>query len=396
MKVLIVSDYDAADGGAEVVTHQLRDGLRARGHETRWFTSSGRAKGAARLADAECFGTTGPFRTVVQSANPAAYVCLQREIKNFKPDVVHVGLFLTQLSPLILPLLRDVPSVYYAHWLRTICPTGSKLLPNDTECAHRAGIACLRHRCLSVSAWPALMMQRQMLRRWQHVFSRVVANSWATRVALEADGFPVTDVIPCGVASGQQTTALAHAPTAIYAGRLVRQKGLHVLLDAWVSVVREIPEARLIIVGDGPERAALERNAPSRVVFLGRLAHDDLQRVAREAWVQVVPSIGFESFGLVAVEAMMRGQAVLASRVGGLPELFDAASEGMLVEPGHSQALARSLCTLLRDRKLCEHIGMNALRRANTRFTIDLHTNRFVALYEALRGTSQTNRHVAP
>lgn len=393
MKILLVSDDDAPEGGAQIVTRQLRDGLRARGHETRWFASSGRPRDAARLADVECFGTTGPLRTLVQSANPAAYVKLRREINAFKPDVVHVGLFLTQLSPLILPLLRDVPSVYYAHWLRTICPTGSKLLPDDATCANRAGIACLTNRCLSPSAWPALMTQARMLRRWQHCFSRVVANSWATREALEREGFPVSDVIPCGVASAPLTTALATNPTAIFSGRLIRQKGLHLLLNVWSSVVNEIPAARLLVVGDGPERVHLERNAPSNVVFLGQLAQEDLHRLAREAWVQVVPSIGFESFGLVAAEAMMRGQAVLASRIGGLPELFDAVSTGVLVEPRNSEALRRSLCTLLQDRTLCQRIGANAQRHALNHFTIDLHTDRFVELYRTLCDTTRnTNR----
>ncbi len=390
MRILLVSDYAVPQGGAEIATRQLRDGLLTRGHTVRWFASTGHQEQASSAADVECFGTTGPLRTLFQSANPAAYAGLSRTIADFQPDVVHVGMFLTQLSPLILPALRNRASVYYAHWLRAICPTGSKLLPDGTACSHRAGRACYTSGCLPARDWAPVMTQLLLLRRWRHFFTRTVANSLATKAALQADGFPVTDVIPCGAESPAEQAEFGDVPTAIFSGRLTRQKGVHVLLDAWAEVTRTLPGARLLIVGDGPERATLERHAPPNVVFLGQRAHHDLPRVARQAWVQVVPSIGFESFGLVAVEAMLRGQAIIASRVGGLPELVQAGDTGLLVEPGDGAALANALCTLLRDRALCERLGSEGKRAANARFAIDLHVDRFISLYRDLLRPSRT------
>lgn len=384
MRILLVSDYAAAEGGAEIVTRQLRDGLRARGHDVRWFASSGHQARGDSEADVECFGTVGPFRTLVQCANPAARSGIAHIIMEFQPDVVHVGMFLTQLSPLILPVLRDRASVYYAHWLRPICPTGAKLLPDDTRCTYRAGRACYSNGCLPVHDWVPVMTQMHLLRRWQRYFTRTVANSAATRSALQADGFPVSDVIPCGIEAPPASAVFADVPTAIFSGRLTRQKGVHVLLDAWASVTGALPSARLLIAGDGPERAALERLAPKNVVFLGQLGRDDLQRMSTAAWVQVVPSIGFESFGLVAVEAMLRGQAVIASRIGGLPEIIDSANTGILVEPGDAPGLADALTALLRDRARCQRLGAAGQRTAQTRYTIDLHVDRFVALYREL------------
>ncbi|HYW48978.1 MAG TPA: glycosyltransferase family 4 protein, partial [Gemmatimonadaceae bacterium] len=320
MRILLVSDYAAPDGGAEIATRQLRDGLRERGHEVQWLASSARRNEAGSDADVECFGTTGPMRTMLQSANPLARAALHRTLERFDPHVVHVGIFLTQLSPLILPLLRDRPSVYYAHWLRAICPTGSKLLPDGTRCTQRAGSACLSSRCLPLHDWLPLMAQHRLLESWRRSFTRTVANSEATRDALLADGFPVTDVIRCGVRGVDVRATFEGVPTALFSGRLARQKGVHVLLEAWATVTRAVPDALLLIAGDGPELTALQRIATPSVRFLGRLTPQALHDLAREAWVQVVPSIGFESFGLVAVEAMLRGQPVIASRIGGLPE----------------------------------------------------------------------------
>ena len=384
MRILLVSDYATAEGGAEIVTRQLRDGLRARGHDVRWFASTGHHPTALSEADAACFGTVGPLRTLVQSANPAAYAGLARVIQTFQPGVVHVGMFLTQLSPLILPILRGRVCIYYAHWLRAICPTGAKLLPDDTRCTTRAGHVCYRSGCLPMRDWLPVMLQMHLLRRWHSVFTRTVANSLATKTALQAEGFAVSDVIPCGVATPRIGAAFSDVPTAIFSGRLTRQKGVHVLLDAWASVTRTLPSARLLIAGDGPERAALEGRAPRNVEFLGQLARHDLERIASEAWIQVVPSIGFESFGLVAVEAMLRGQAVIASCSGGLPEIVDPSATGILVEPGDAAALTESLCALLRDRARCQALGSAGQRVAEERFTIDTHVDRFEALYRDL------------
>ena len=384
MKVLLVNDYGTRDGGAEIATLLLRDGLRRLGHDVLLFTSAAHAAGTVTEADVSCYGTTRESRTLLQTANLSARRGLGRVLADFQPDVVHVGLFLTQLSPLILPLLRDVPSVYHAHWLRAICPTGSKLLPDESACTHPVGRACWRSGCLPLHDWLPLMGQMHLWRRWRGVFDRVVANSDATRTALEAEGFANVVVIPCGVAPASARAAFADVPTVLCSGRLTRQKGVHVLLDAWRTIARKIPGARLIIAGDGPERAELERVAPAGATFLGAVPHDELHEIARGAWIQVVPSVGVEGFGLVAVEAMMRGSAVVATRAGGLPEVVEHDVTGRLTEAGDRDDLAATVIAMLRDRRLCEQMGERGRRIAEERYGDGLYVERFVALYETM------------
>src|SRR4051794_15694769 len=111
MKVLIAADYAALVGGAELAIATLRDGLRARGHDARVFASTALRENGGFFADYSCIGTTSRWRTLLQSANPTAGMALQRALADFQPDVVHVSMFLTQLSPLILPALRAVPAL---------------------------------------------------------------------------------------------------------------------------------------------------------------------------------------------------------------------------------------------------------------------------------------------
>jgi glycosyltransferase involved in cell wall biosynthesis len=384
MKILLINDYGSPNGGAEIATLLLRTGLRDRGHDALLLSSSARPSGGASAADIECFGTIGRSRALLQSANLSARRTVQRTLDDFRPDVVHVGIFLTQLSPLILPALRGFPAVYHAHWLRAICPTGFKLLPDGATCGERAGLVCYRSGCLPLRDWLPLMAQMQLLRRWRDTFNVVVANSDATRLALEAEGFNDVTVIRNGVSPGARRPPLTGGPIALFCGRLTAQKGVEVLLNAWRTVVQRIPDARLLIAGDGPERERLEGDAPPGVSFCGRLAHDEIDRIAASAWIQVVPSIGFEPFGLVAAEAMMRGTAVVCSRVGGLPEVVQDEITGKLVPPGDSEGLAATMIAMLLDRELCEAMGERGRSVANERFAEHLYVDRFIECYRSL------------
>lgn len=192
---MLLHDYDTPFGGAENGTFELRSGLRARGHEVKLFSSTARPPGSAGASDVACYGTLSAGRTLLQVANPFAAAALGRVVKAFRPDIVHVRMFLTQLSPLILPQIAGLPSLYHAVWYRAVCPVGTKMLPDGTACRHPAGLPCLRHGCLSPQAWTPLMIQMAMVRRWRGVFTRVVANSAAVADRLAEDGFSGVEVV---------------------------------------------------------------------------------------------------------------------------------------------------------------------------------------------------------
>src|SRR2546426_5706694 len=180
MKILLLHDYAAGFGGAEALTISLRDGLRERGHDARLLATSAGLDGPS-VADYGCRGTTSSFRTALQVANPSAARAVRRAVTEFRPDVVHVRMFLTQLSPLVLPPLREIPSIYHAVWYRAICPTGTKLRPDGAVCHERPGSVCHRAGCLPLRDWGPLMVQMALWRRWRGVFDMVVANSEAVR-----------------------------------------------------------------------------------------------------------------------------------------------------------------------------------------------------------------------
>jgi glycosyltransferase involved in cell wall biosynthesis len=389
MRILLVSDYATPTGGAELMVLSLRDGLRQRGHEARLFASSARPLGAASAADYECFGTTSSLRGLTQIANPSAFLRLRSVLRDFRPDVVHVRLFLSQLSPAILPPLGDIPAILHVAWYRPICPIGTKLLPDGTSCHEPAGKACLKHGCFPAWAWPSAMLQLNIWRHWSHVFDGIVANSETMRRRLEHAGIGPAEVIWNGVPQRPARPPLTGPPVVAFAGRLVREKGADVLLDAFAKIVRRIPEAQLLIAGAGPERIRLESqisrlHLSNSVRMLGHLSRENLESHFGEAWVQVVPSRWEEPFGIAAAEALMRGTAVVATNHGGLAEFIHHGETGLLVAPGDAEALAEALLFLFADRDRAESMGRCGRQFALSHLTEDSFVGRFLGVYSQI------------
>jgi glycosyltransferase involved in cell wall biosynthesis len=393
VKILILNDVAAAVGGAETLTLDLRDEFRRRGHDARVFASDALTQGEASPADYECFGTTGELRTLNRVANPRAWLALRSALAEFRPDVVHVRMFMTQLSPLVLPLLEGVPSLYHAAWYETICPIGTRLLPDESICEFEAGRVCLDQGCLSRRAWVVLMAQRFLLERWRSVFALVVANSAAMERRLKEHGIGPTLVIWNGVPRRSPRPSLPDRPRVAYAGRLTREKGVAVLLRAFAEARRAVPAATLVLIGDGPERTRLqglarELGVERAVRWTGHLGREAMERELEAAWLQAVPSILEEPFGLVAAEAMMRGTAVVAAGHGGLSEIVQHGETGLQVTPNDPTALAESLVSLLSDRERCERMGRAGHEWAWDRLSSETCADRFLEAYHRIREES--------
>ncbi len=150
-------------------------------------------------------------------------------------------------------------------------------------------------------------------------------------------------------------------------GRLHPSKGQDVLLRAVERIVGVMPAVEVVFAGGGTERQKLEEMAgelgvAKKVRFAGALERPQLLAEMARAAVCVVPSRS-EAFGLVNIEAMAMGTPVVASRVGGIPEIVRDGVDGFLFEPGNDAELAERLLRILKDRDLREQMGRNARQR---------------------------------
>lgn len=166
---------------------------------------------------------------------------------------------------------------------------------------------------------------------------------------------------------------------AVCVGRLSPVKGQARLLDAWAAVVARVPDACLLLAGDGPDRPALEARKVPRVVFLGHVK--DLATLYAAADVVVIPSES-EGMSITMLEAMACGRTVVSTDVGGAAAALGA-DAGAVVPLHDRSALADAVAARLGNRDLAEREGADARRRVEQSFSSERATEALAALYAA-------------
>lgn len=176
----------------------------------------------------------------------------------------------------------------------------------------------------------------------------------------------------------------AEGPMVGVVARLEAEKGHPTLIDAWPHVLAEFPDATLLIVGEGSRREALEAQVAAlgisrSVVFTGR--RDDVPAVTAALDVAVLPSYR-EAQGLTILEAMALSRPVVASNVGGIPEMIEDGRTGLLVPPHDAGALASAITRLLRDHPLADTLARTAHDMVHERFCVELMARAVETIYD--------------
>lgn len=318
----------------------------------------------------------GPGAFLSATWNRGAARALRARIADFRPDVVHIQNFFPGLSPLAhrTAAAAGVPVVQTVRNWRLVCPAATRWRagrPCDGCLPHPVpwpslGRPCWRgSRSATTAAAIALGLHRA-IRTWDRV-AAFVCPSRAVHDALPAR-WPrrVVPNMAEDAAPGPGGEAM------LYAGRLVEEKGLRVLAEAW----RRHPDPPpLEIAGAGP-LAPLFEGLP-RVTLLGSLPHAEVLARMGRARAVLVPSLWPEPFGRTVIEAYARGTPVIATAVGGLPDLVDDGVTGLLVPPGSPAAL---LDAVERLRPAMRSKARVAFER---RFAAPVVARRLVEVYES-------------
>ena len=170
-------------------------------------------------------------------------------------------------------------------------------------------------------------------------------------------------------------------------------KGLDVLIRAFARARRERDGLTLVIAGEGPERTSLERLArehglQDHVAFLGYVDRPTLARLLASCTVFVLPSRS-EPFGIVVAEALAAGAPVIATRVGGIPEILDDGRDGVLVPPDDDRALAESLVRMLDDDAFRDELSERGPARVSSAFLWSFTGQRYLSLFQHLLSAAE-------
>ena len=337
-------------------------------------------------------GTDGNLTILRLPYNPTP-----RELRALRPvlravrraDVVHFNEFPFRHLPLVLATkIRGIPAVYSLHGL--VSQEIQTFLGPEYPVTMEEGGGSIQVRMPRAAARAALGSYRSVAKTW----SAVVAPSESLkRAATELEGFDPEriSVIPHGVAARSLPAGPPPShdrlPRILFVGKLETIKGPDLLLEALDRLKVEGVFVELDIVGagslEGPLRARAASLPPHRITFHGAKRGKDLDPLFTSADIVVIPSRQ-ESLSLVALEAMAAGRPVLATRVGGIPEIIHEPRNGILVSPD-ADAISKGLRNLIEHPEKREEMGKSNVIDS-TAHTWSSAASKYLRLYTRLTG----------
>ena len=169
----------------------------------------------------------------------------------------------------------------------------------------------------------------------------------------------------------------------LYSGRIIQEKGIHYLLQA----IKDLPHnIEIHIVGTGNEENQLKHyvknNKLDNVKFLGFKTREELKEEYQNCIALIVPSNWFEAFGMVNIEAFINGKPVIASNIGGIPEIVENNINGLLFEPGNVEQLKECILKYWNNPELVVEHGENAYQKAINKYSENTYYQNLIKLYE--------------
>jgi glycosyltransferase involved in cell wall biosynthesis len=377
MKVLQIHARYRHEAGEDAVVDAEAALLRDAGHEVvplHGGTPASQASAAGALL-------RSPWNTSAAGA-------VERAVHAGRPDVAHIHNTWFTLSLAVLqPLVRaGVPVVMTLHNYRLGC-ISRDLFRNGapcTSCLGRSPAPGVLHRCYKRSyAASAVAATELVVHRVRGTVRRevdrfIAPSEFAAGFLVRAGVDHARIVVKPHFTTdpGPRARRPSEALDVLYVGRVAQGKGLEELLSAWQRSPRA---ARLVIIGDGPQRAVLERRSPPGVEFTGWMPREQVLRRMRAARALAFPSTWYEPFGMVLLEAMAAGLPVLGFEAGAARQIVDPDPPWLLVRVGDVEALAGALDHLADD-DLVDEVG----RRSRVRFEATYTPERNLPLLEAI------------
>lgn len=359
-------------GGTEILGSTLLAGLRERGHAFTVVTSHGPLDLPDRDEHEGIPVHRLPFHSAVTGGNPALMLGILKRLdrieREARPDITHVN---AVGASLVFHLRSSAP---HAPWAFT---------PHAPLAGQRTGPDTILGQAFRSADWTVCLSEAQrrsitQIAPWTRDRSSVI---YCALEPPKGDPSPLPFDPPCLVGLGRQ----------------VRDKAFDVALDAFGAIAERFPEVRLVLVGEGPEQPALQRQAESlgvaaRVDFPGRVP--DTRPYLDAATLVLMPSRWEETFGLVALEAALMGRPVVAARAGALTEVVRDGVTGLLFDKEDADGMARRIGLLLERPEVARRMGRAARARALDVFGLERCIDRYDELYRLL--ASGERREAAP
>jgi glycosyltransferase involved in cell wall biosynthesis len=387
MKILFVpSSYLPVIGGLQINTHNLAKTLKSKGIEISVLTGGKSIFSKRTILDGILVHSL-PFY-VFRGTVKSFFAFVVRGIVCFFKGFV----ILLRTRPDIVNIHFLGSNAFYFLWLKRVLPFKLVITLHGSNEA-----------------------PKEDLRRTEGYWEAMILNWTAKKMLQEADAIiPISKhlhnkvirlhpevkrkcvIIPVGIKLDDFKSIMSERGDYILAlGRLDYEKGFDILLTAFTKITDGFPELKLIIAGGGAERNSLTRLAISlrisdRVLFCGEVTREKAFELLSKCAFLVVPSRS-EGFGVVILEAMAFGKAVVATSIGGIPELIRDGETGFLVPPDDPEELSRVISRLLSDERLAKDVGSRALEAIAGTYNWDAIADKYLTVYRAVLNTCLPN-----
>jgi glycogen(starch) synthase len=368
-----------------------------------YFLSKSLAKNGVKVHVVTCDFPGSPAHEVIDGVEVYRIDSYKNPSPDFASWVYLMNLNMQREAAAIAAGLRDKIDVFHAHdWLVATAGIGLKhvfrkpllVTLHSTEIGRRDGIHTTTEKMiheteawLTYEAWRVICCSDYMVQHVKWAFGlpsdklAMVPNGVYPHVY---DGLAKQDL-----KSFRSKFALPEEKIVLYVGRLVYEKGVHILINAVPKVLGKV-DAKFVIVGSGYMKDQLSNIVRSmglehKVLFEGFMDEEDLQKLQKCADVCVVPSL-FEPFGIVALEAMAAKSPVVVSDTGGLAEIVDHDVTGVKVYPNNADSLAWGITKVLLDDGYRNHIRENAYRTIQEKYNWDKIAQQTGYMYESVLG----------
>lgn len=379
MRVLHAINYHRKGGGSDNAANATVRISGEHGLDVRVFSRD------SKLIAPSIAGKLATFVRGVYAAD--AVRAFRSELGEFRPDVVHVHELFPLISPWIIPVCNDagIPVVMTCYDFRLSCPVATHY-SHGRVCERCVGgheqWAVLRNCRGSLAESTAFAIRSAAARLaelWSGVSRFVVltefSRAWATRsLGLTAGR---VDVNACAIRlTPREAVDPSTGQYVGFAGRFVPEKGVEVLIEA--ARLARVP---VMLAGDAATHPAICESDDVRCVLTR--GPDELDAFYRSCRCLAVPSLWYETFGIVAGEAMSHGVPVVASRLGALQDVVADEQRGLLSTPGDAAQLAQVLRRLWDDAELCRRLGREARAWVRRECSDRAHHERTMATYHA-------------
>jgi glycosyltransferase involved in cell wall biosynthesis len=398
LKILLANKFFFRNGGSETVFFQEREFLLKSGKDVVDFSMRDSRNLDSPFSD--YFVEEKNFkkqsnRLVDKIGNVMSFIHSKEAVHRVselidkeKPDILHCHNIYHQLTPSIMKTAKKmgVKVVLTLHDYKVVCPVYTRLQNGKScsDCLQGDFFNVVRHRCADGSFAKSILLYieaiTQRLMGSYDVVDMVIVPSRFMAESVTQWRFPKDKInlLYNGVDCQGEGFPIKDDGYILFLGRLSQEKGLMTLGSAQVGT-----DIRVVVAGTGPLEGLIREKFPG-LELVGHQDGENLKKLIRQAAAIVVPSEWYENCPMSILEGMSFGKPIIASRIGGIPELISDGETGLLFEPGNTKQLRSAMKWILADKDRLRSFGNAARQRLESQFSLEMHNNRLMDIYKSL------------